>query len=361
MILKIKFIFVLLLYITSLYSFEYQKNYAEEQFYDGDFDKIVRFDELYLEDIFSEHNESKKVREIIKRIHKEMNNPDANCKISIVAYSQHLNSKEKALQKSKEYADRIYEQLLASKIDKKIIYRYFEGDSAMLYSDETKSSNALSNRVNINLYVRYISDEDNDGVYSDKDKCPDTKPNTLVDSNGCEAKNIVVLLEGDKKNTKIIVSNDAGSVVIDTIDEFTIINSKDTPPSKPQKISKEKLKKVFTNVENVPIVSLHYTFYFDDINLLENSKKELNSMLEKIAKIKNPIIMIIGHTDTVGSEKYNYQLGLKRANEIKKFILASKIKSLKIEARSYGETNLAVPTEDNIAEKRNRRVEVFIH
>ncbi|MBA1433187.1 MAG: OmpA family protein [Epsilonproteobacteria bacterium] len=231
----------------------------------------------------------------------------------------------------------------------------------MLYNDETEASKALSNRVNVNMYVNYLTDNDKDGVYSDKDKCPNTPQNTIVDANGCKAKNIFVLVKGHKNNTAIEVSNDAGSVTIDSFDEVTLISSKKSAPTQPKKVSKKKLEKVFNDIVSALVVYQHYVFYFDATNLLENSKKELSNMLIKIAKVKEPIIKIIGHTDTRGSSSYNYQLGLTRANEIKKFILQSKIQALKIDAMSYGENNLVVKTADNVDEKRNRRVEVFIH
>ncbi|MEN4052354.1 MULTISPECIES: OmpA family protein [Sulfurimonas] len=359
---KLSNIFYFLILSTNLlFALEYTYNYAETDFYKGKFDKIVRFDVIYFSNSFADEHLSKKLHPIIQKIKEELANPHASLKVSIVGYSEHRNSQEEALQASKQYIERVYKKLLAGGVDKSSIYTYAQADDVMLYSDETEESNALSNWVNINLYLSYLSDEDKDGVYSDKDKCPNSPQDAIVDANGCNAKNIVVLVEGHKKGAKIIVSNDAGSVTIDTFNELTLMNSKKSAPTPPKKISQKKLERAFADLVGVDVIYKHYIFYFDDINLLENSKKELNNMIIEIAKIKDPIIKIIGHTDTVGSSRYNVVLGLKRANEIKKFILKSKIKALKIDALSYGEKNLAVKTADNVDEKLNRRVEVFIH
>ena len=42
-------------------------------------------------------------------------------------------------------------------------------------------------------------------------------------------------------------------------------------------------------------------------------------------------------------------------------IVDAEVSYLKIEKESYSESNLAVMTEDNVFEPRNRRVEVFIN
>ena len=351
----------LLLYTNLLYALDYAYNYAESDFYKGEFDKIVRFDTIYFSNTLADENLSKKLLPIIQEIKKELKNPHAGLKVTLVGYSKHKASKKDAIEASKKYVEHIYQRLRREGIDESIIYRYAQGDSAMFYSDETEESNALSNRVNINLYLNYLTDEDKDGVYSDKDKCPNSPKDAIVDANGCSAKDIIVLVKGHKEKAAIVVLNDAGSVTIDSFNEVTLLSSKESAPTAPKKISQKQLDSEFAALRGIDVIYKHYVFYFDDINILENSKKELNNMILEIAKIKDPVIKIIGHTDRVGSSRYNMILGLKRANEIKKFIVQSKIKALKIDALSYGEQNPAVKTADNVDEKLNRRVEVFIH
>jgi outer membrane protein OmpA-like peptidoglycan-associated protein len=346
----IQIFYILLLFNASLWSFNYTGNYS----------KIVRFDEIYFQNSLADSNLSKELQPILTQIDKEFSHPHATVQISLVGHSKHRATKEEALQASKEYVQEIYDELLKHHIDKNLISKEAQADKIMLYSDETEESNALSNRVNINMYVTYLTDDDHDGVYGDKDKCPDSKPDAIVDENGCSAKDIVILVEGRKKNTAIVVSNSAGSVVIRLFNQYTLLNSQDIPPISPKKISQAKLNKSFENLVDIPTIDKHYTFYFDDVNILDNSKKELDKMLVDISKIKNPVIKIIGQTDTVGSDQYNEKLGLARAKEIEKVILKSNVKVLKMSVLSYGEKNLAVKTADNVAQKLNRRVEVFI-
>jgi len=78
-------------------------------------------------------------------------------------------------------------------------------------------------------------------------------------------------------------------------------------------------------------------------------------------------IALTGHTDTTGSEKHNSGLGDRRAASAKGALEAALAKqgvdAAKLEgitATSQGEASLAVPTADEIAEPRNRRVEIEV-
>lgn len=71
-------------------------------------------------------------------------------------------------------------------------------------------------------------------------------------------------------------------------------------------------------------------------------------------------VVITGHTDDVGSNQVNYQLGLERANFIKDLIQASLNDTSKVISASKGEEE---PIADNATEEgrqANRRVEVII-
>ena len=71
-------------------------------------------------------------------------------------------------------------------------------------------------------------------------------------------------------------------------------------------------------------------------------------------------INVIGHTDTVGSHEVNDKLGLERAHIIAAFLQSSGLTHLHIEATSRGKRELLVPTDDNVANEQNRRVEISL-
>ncbi|HWI29222.1 MAG TPA: OmpA family protein [Stellaceae bacterium] len=67
-------------------------------------------------------------------------------------------------------------------------------------------------------------------------------------------------------------------------------------------------------------------------------------------------IVVTGHTDTVGSEQYNQSLSDRRADAVRKAILAEGVADDSIAAKGVGKSDLAVPTADGVKEPRNRRV-----
>ena len=73
-----------------------------------------------------------------------------------------------------------------------------------------------------------------------------------------------------------------------------------------------------------------------------------------------PDVSIIGHTDTEGDAELNDKLGLTRAQAIAKLLTEAGLVTDSVSVESHGKRNLLVPTPDNTAEPRNRRVEVTI-
>ncbi len=71
-------------------------------------------------------------------------------------------------------------------------------------------------------------------------------------------------------------------------------------------------------------------------------------------------IRATGHTDTVGAARYNMALSIRRANAVRDVLVREGIPATQIVVVGRGETQLLVPTPDNINEPRNRRVEIVI-
>ena len=59
--------------------------------------------------------------------------------------------------------------------------------------------------------------------------------------------------------------------------------------------------------------------------------------------------------------RYNMQLSNQRAEAVKKMLVALGMDPARISTFGYGETDLAVPTDDNVLESKNRRVEVVVN
>lgn len=73
-----------------------------------------------------------------------------------------------------------------------------------------------------------------------------------------------------------------------------------------------------------------------------------------------PEVSVIGHTDTTGPAALNAALGLQRAMAIRDLLVEAGLAADLIDVVSHGEADLLVPTPDDTAEPRNRRVEVTV-
>ena len=93
-----------------------------------------------------------------------------------------------------------------------------------------------------------------------------------------------------------------------------------------------------------------------------SSAKALKSIVELLAQNPKIIVEIACHTDSRGSDKYNFDLSDRRANELRKFLLEKGVDASRITAKGYGETQLLNKCENGVHCKAaqhniNRRIE----
>lgn len=94
--------------------------------------------------------------------------------------------------------------------------------------------------------------------------------------------------------------------------------------------------------------------------LTEESSAQLQKVLAELKARPVPDVAVIGHTDTVGSTESNDTLSLQRAVRVKEILAGAGIDAARIQVSGRGERELLVPTADNVAEPRNRRVEISV-
>ncbi|MBS1130151.1 MAG: OmpA/MotB [Proteobacteria bacterium] len=94
--------------------------------------------------------------------------------------------------------------------------------------------------------------------------------------------------------------------------------------------------------------------------LTADSKKELDGVFDEIKKRKVTDVVVIGHTDTVGSQESNDRLAEARAKAMQAELehLGVGAESIKVSGR--GEREPLVKTADEVAEPLNRRVEIQV-
>ncbi len=98
-------------------------------------------------------------------------------------------------------------------------------------------------------------------------------------------------------------------------------------------------------------------FDFDRFNLSEVSINKIKIFIEKNDNEINKYL-VVGHTDTKGTKRYNLSLSIKRAEIVKNLLINYGVDKNSIKILGEGEENLAINTPDNTKHPANRRVEI---
>jgi outer membrane protein OmpA-like peptidoglycan-associated protein len=94
--------------------------------------------------------------------------------------------------------------------------------------------------------------------------------------------------------------------------------------------------------------------------LTPDSRQVLGRIIDEIGRRPSPEIVVIGHTDRVGAVPYNDALSLRRAERVRDELVKEGIAADRIRVAGRGEREPLVATEDEVAEARNRRVEINV-
>jgi outer membrane protein OmpA-like peptidoglycan-associated protein len=105
-----------------------------------------------------------------------------------------------------------------------------------------------------------------------------------------------------------------------------------------------------------------YTLYFIEgkDEFTTESRQILTNVLSDIANHPVPDIIVVGHTDRVGTDTFNDALALRRAETVRAMLVARGISPASITVVGRGKREPLVPTPDGVAEPRNRRVEIVV-
>jgi len=99
-------------------------------------------------------------------------------------------------------------------------------------------------------------------------------------------------------------------------------------------------------------------FNFDDSNIRESDEAILNKAARDITRYNPREVRIAGYTDTRGSMAYNSVLSATRADNVSDYLTDLGVSNFVVDEDAMGETNLAVPTGDEVKLQENRRVTI---
>ncbi|MBC3373932.1 OmpA family protein [Pseudomonas sp. SWRI92] len=160
-------------------------------------------------------------------------------------------------------------------------------------------------------------DEDDDGVFDRRDRCPDTPADTPVEHHGCPLPQYPASVPQDEPETptsEVITLNDAGKVLFD----------------------------------------------FDQSDLTAAARGQLDGLVAKLSHANVASIRVVGHTDSVGTDTYNEGLSERRAGSVVEYLLTQGLAPDKLTSEGKGESEPVADNETDEGRAQNRRVELHI-
>lgn len=108
------------------------------------------------------------------------------------------------------------------------------------------------------------------------------------------------------------------------------------------------------------VVRNEVLFDFNSSALRSASKESLRDMADVFNRYADTTIDVEGHTDSVGSESYNYSLSQRRASSVASYLRGMGVDGYRLETEALGESQPRASNSSASGRQQNRRVELKI-
>ncbi|MDH0304006.1 MULTISPECIES: OmpA family protein [unclassified Pseudomonas] len=160
-------------------------------------------------------------------------------------------------------------------------------------------------------------DEDGDGVFDRRDRCPDTPAGTQVDHMGCP------------------------------LPQYPASAPQPEPAATPEVITLDDQGQVL--------------FAFDSAELTGGTQQRLQGLLPKLSDPRVVSVKVVGFTDSVGSDSYNQGLSERRASSVAEYLISQGLAPNKVTSQGRGESQPVADNDSDEGRARNRRVELHLN
>ena len=171
---------------------------------------------------------------------------------------------------------------------------------------------------------------------------------------------VVLLPSKDGKDTAVVVTQ--GSSQVPLAQPYAAAHLTNAGPQAYQSSAQEVQTYFAAALAAQPLPPAQFTLYFVEgkDEFTDESRQLIDRVFAEIAKRPVPDVVVIGHTDKVGSDAVNDPLSRQRAEVVRTALLARGIAADKIVTIGRGKREPIVATAEGVAEARNRRVEIQV-
>ena len=101
-------------------------------------------------------------------------------------------------------------------------------------------------------------------------------------------------------------------------------------------------------------------FDFDKAIVKPEGKAKLDELVNALTGMDTEVIVAVGHTDWIGTDKYNQKLSERRANAVKAYLVSKGVPAEKIFTEGKGKKQPIASNKTREGRAKNRRVEVEV-
>ncbi len=101
-------------------------------------------------------------------------------------------------------------------------------------------------------------------------------------------------------------------------------------------------------------------FDFDKSVLKPEAKAKLDDLVSKTGGVNLEVIIAVGHTDSVGTDKYNQALSVRRSEAVKAYLVSKGIEKNRVYTEGKGEKQPVADNKTAEGRAKNRRVEIEV-
>jgi outer membrane protein OmpA-like peptidoglycan-associated protein len=111
------------------------------------------------------------------------------------------------------------------------------------------------------------------------------------------------------------------------------------------------------------------TFGFGSANLTPHAKSEIDRFFKQLEESSGEgnaaaenVFVVAGHTDSVGSPDYNYELGQRRAERVAGYLVSEKgVDPMQLRVASFGASKPIASNKRADGRRANRRIEILVY
>ncbi len=107
-------------------------------------------------------------------------------------------------------------------------------------------------------------------------------------------------------------------------------------------------------------MSSEVSFDFNSAHIKSTFQSPLNKIADIMSRYPQTQIVVIGHTDNVGSDQYNLDLSLRRANSVADYLIMRGVATSRMGTEGRGEMEPIANNDIVTGRAQNRRVEIFV-